>query len=340
MLNPELVKVVVTATGIAGLALLVLYALYRPMIGLFMEKFPKVSQQQATWIILIFMLLIFCVVLVGAAVYLAPGIFNAIYERQVDIVLRDPENKKLNGNFDFRFKIAERAYQSGRGEDGIASITGVPRSVKRLAVDVTYPGYDQVLQDEEYEIKSGGVVTVTMMVSKKLQPKTTSKNSPRPPTFTEAEKAEFAKPSVVQPGEVTFYRRNLTAKPLDLLLYDCTEEIPSSDGILSADGAMSTWDIPQGQDGKFNGNFKKGNGWFFIWVREGNETWWPLGKRNLFLEKKAYLTIRETGMKDQPYSADFSPWSIGSNGLPHLDDASGDGVRGPSNGTGPSADKK
>ena len=311
-MDSDVVTPVLKVAGIAGLTILVMYFLYRPLIDLFMAKFPRVGKGQATSIIILFMVLIFATVLVGAVVYLAPGIMDRIYERQIDLVLRNPDNKTLTDRFSFRYKIGDRAFQSGEGQNGIASITGVPWGVKALSIEVSYPGYDQVPQVEPYEINSG-IVTVKMTPAKKERPKTTSRNLPQTPTFTDEEMKKFAEVPPVTPSDVIFWRRNLTGRPLDLLLYDCTESQPESvPDQPTADGRLSTWPLPPGQDGKVFEKFKRGNGWFHLWVRDDRDSW-PLGLRNLYSERKVYLTVRGTEMKDQPYSADFSPWSNNSD---------------------------
>jgi hypothetical protein len=43
-MDAETLTPVLKFTGIAGLGFLILYLLYRPLIDLFMEKFPKVNQ--------------------------------------------------------------------------------------------------------------------------------------------------------------------------------------------------------------------------------------------------------------------------------------------------------
>ncbi len=179
------------------------------------KVFPKLSQKAAFWI-LCFGLFIFFVAL------LIPPFERLVLRIQtIDIVLRSEANAILQRPFSVRYRTSDRGVVHVEGHDGTAELRGVPLSLEKLdIVDIVCSGF--VMRDTGPFVIDNGKVELVMVASEPHPPED-DKKRPDPSVLKPAKEELDAAPAV-QGKNVTLFYRNLTGRPLEIVLYNYSHD--------------------------------------------------------------------------------------------------------------------
>jgi hypothetical protein len=126
-------------------------------------------------------------------------------------------------------------------------------------------------------------------------------------TALPTEEAVKVKPDV-PPEKVVFRYRNLTGRPLKLVLYDCYYHYYPVRAPLAPQDAWRIWDFPAGDKYQVFDQFRRGTGWFVFFVEEPGKDFVELDTKMIFYSSQPTLSVSATGNEAKPYEADFNSY--------------------------------
>lgn len=223
-------------------------------------------------------------------------------ERTIALFLTH-NGKVIRKGFSGTYMLQGRSATPLEGIDGHASLAGIPLSASSIStVHVACEGFTQIsdgpfpIVEGRTEIPMSDSDTVPWMLD----------DYPNPEGRIPTRDIALGTPPR-DPKTVSFGRQNLTGKPLYVLLYDC-----SAHWSVIGEGArqLAKWtrmELPAAQRVLWHSRFRKGSGWFVIYVSDGPGRHEYVATRNLFESTNPHLIVRKATDDKRNYVCTFDP---------------------------------
>jgi len=240
---------------------------------------PKFSRRVSASLAFLFVLFIFVALFHGT-------IERLLFRTQtVDVILRTDEGALADVAFTLKYRLPERGVVTVEGREGVAEVRGVPTANATLNIlSVVANGWRMRESEPNFPI-ADGEVTVVVEKSGPIPP---VDDAQRPdPSVSSPSKAQLLEKPAVPPEQVTLHYANGTRDQLVLVMYPYS----SSDDTDQWNPKPKWIDFPLTDEWKFYDQFKDGNGWYGLWVRNAENKYWPLGLHNLFAASELWLTV-------------------------------------------------